>query len=142
MMGKKLPKTFTCAAEFTLAVLGGKWKTFILSFLKERPFRYSELRTLMPDLSDKMLTERLRELVGTGLVARKLQGRNSTVYSLTEKGLSLHPLLSELHGWGEAQALAFGVKVDSPFSRLGKKSRSRFRDNPRGRCCGEPEEVL
>ena len=45
-MVKRLPKSFHCPTEFTLAILGGKWKTVILCFLKERPCRYSELRKL------------------------------------------------------------------------------------------------
>jgi HxlR-like helix-turn-helix len=61
-MGKKLPRFFHCPTEFTLHMLGGKWKTVILCFLKERPCRYAELRKLLPKLSDKMLTERLHIL--------------------------------------------------------------------------------
>ena len=61
-MRKRLAKYFHCPTEFTLAVLDGKWKTVILSYLKERPCRYAELRRLVPSLSDKMLTERLSDL--------------------------------------------------------------------------------
>ncbi|MBO0757231.1 MAG: helix-turn-helix transcriptional regulator, partial [Bradyrhizobiaceae bacterium] len=70
-MAKRLPKQFNCPTEFTLAVLGGKWKTVILCYLKERPCRYAELRKLLPTLSDKMLTERLADLVASGLIMRK-----------------------------------------------------------------------
>ena len=65
-MSKRLPKTFNCPTEFTLAVLGGKWKTVILCYLKQQPWRYSDLRKLVPELSDKMLTERLRDLTVLG----------------------------------------------------------------------------
>ena len=51
-MANKLPKSFLCPTEFTLAVLGGKWKTVILCYLNQRPCRYSELRTdLLESLS-------------------------------------------------------------------------------------------
>ena len=73
-MSKRLPKTFNCPTEFTLAVLGGKWKTVILCYLKQQPWRYSDLRKLVPELSDKMLTERLRDLMGIGLVLHHKQG--------------------------------------------------------------------
>ena len=123
-MGKKLAKVFNCPTEFTLAVLGGKWKTVILCYLKLRPFRYSELRVLHPNLSDKMLTERLQDLIDVGLVARRKStgGKNIATYSLTERGRSLGSLLQELYGWGETQAAAFGVKVDFPLVRLKTKS--------------------
>jgi DNA-binding HxlR family transcriptional regulator len=123
-MAKKLAKAFNCPTEFTLAVLGGKWKTVILCYLKLRPFRYSELRALHPDLSDKMLTERLQDLIDIGLVARQKSagGKNIATYSLTERGRSLDRLLGELYGWGETEARAFGVKVDHPLARLDSKS--------------------
>jgi DNA-binding HxlR family transcriptional regulator len=60
-MTKPLPKTFNCPTEFALTVLGGKWKTIILAYLSERPCHYSELRQLLSGLSDKVLTERLKD---------------------------------------------------------------------------------
>src|SRR5690349_14728939 len=113
-MIKKLPKTFHCPTEFTLDVLGGKWKTVILCYLKERPCRYSELRKLVPSLSDKMLTERLRELTAKGLVVvDKSRGRNKRAfYALTDRGSSLQHLLGEMYKWGSTYAKEFGVKVE------------------------------
>ena len=72
---KRLAKSFGCPVELSLALLAGKWKPVILSRLKERPYRYSELRKLIPTLSTKMLTERLRDLEVQGFVNR--QGGNS-----------------------------------------------------------------
>src|SRR5215467_13669630 len=79
---KRLPKKFHCSTEFTLHVLGGKWKTVILCYLKERPLRYADLRKLVPTLSDKMLTQRLHDLVDAGLIARTTVGGkgNTDVY--------------------------------------------------------------
>src|SRR5262245_19819516 len=74
-MVKRLPKSFHCATEFTLFILGGKWKTVILCFLKERPCRYAAaLRKLLPKLSDKLLTARLHDLIDSGLVVRRRRG--------------------------------------------------------------------
>ena len=119
-MTRTLAKRFNCPTEFALDVLGGKWKTVILCYLKERPCRYRELRLLLPRLSDKMLTERLRELEEKGLVAkRKRTGAGSVdVYSLTPKGQTLGKLLTELYEWGEQHAAAFGVEVGEPLKRL------------------------
>jgi DNA-binding HxlR family transcriptional regulator len=121
-MRKGLPKTFHCSTEFTLHILGGKWKTVILCYLKERPLRYAELRRLIPTLSDKVLTERLHDLVDSGLVSRKkadLRG-GTEVYALTPRGGSLGSLLRELYHWGEAHAASFGVSVGVPLKELDK----------------------
>ena len=119
-MAKRLAKNFNCPTEFTLKVLGGKWKTVILCYLKERPLRYTELRLVAPKLSDKMLTERLHDLVESGLVARKkLDGKGSgEVYVLTPKGQSLGSLLRELYYWGQTHATSFGVSVGEPLRQL------------------------
>jgi DNA-binding HxlR family transcriptional regulator len=116
-MTRKLAKVFNCPSEFTLEVLGGKWKTVILCFLKQRPCRYRELRKLVPKLSDKMLSERLADLTDAGLVARRaLPGRmGKEVYVLTARGRSLGGLLHDLYAWGKEHAATFGVEVGEPF---------------------------
>jgi len=119
-MGKRLPKTFHCSTEFTLHVLGGKWKTVILCYLKERPLRYTEIRKLVPTLSDKMLTQRLHDLIDSGLISRKSVdlGGGAEVYMLTSRGGSLGSLLKELYDWGERHAASFGVSVGVPLKEL------------------------
>ena len=119
-MRKRLAKYFHCPTEFTLAVLDGKWKTVILSFLKERPCRYAELRRLVPSLSDKMLSERLRDLTSAGLVVRRPVGisRLAQRYALTEKASSLSAVLQQLYAWGMENADQFGVRVGQPLQEL------------------------
>lgn len=118
-MAKKLPKSFHCPTEFTLTVLGGKWKTVILCFLKERPCRYAELRKLLPRLSDKMLTERLHELMDSGLVVRKRRTVGpSREYMLTARGRQLTSVLRDIDAWGAQNAPSFGVKVGAPMTEL------------------------
>jgi DNA-binding HxlR family transcriptional regulator len=119
-MSKQLAKYFHCPTEFTLAVLDGKWKTVILSFLKERPCRYAELRRLVPSLSDKMLAERLRDLTRAGLVVRQPAGTSSLTqrYALTEKAGSLNAVLQHLYAWGVENADQFGVRVGQPLQEL------------------------
>ncbi|MBZ9850969.1 helix-turn-helix transcriptional regulator [Mesorhizobium sp. CA14] len=62
-------RLYGCPVEFALDALGGKWKTVIIARIKQGPLRYSELRRLIPSLSDKMLTQRLADLVEIGFVA-------------------------------------------------------------------------
>jgi DNA-binding HxlR family transcriptional regulator len=123
-MAKKLARSFGCPSEFTLDVLGGKWKTVILCYLKQQPLRYKDLRLLIPNLSDKMLTERLADLSARGLVAKKSDGGSSkqTFYVLTPVGKTLSAALGELYQWGRENAKAFGANVDNPLARLQQKS--------------------
>ena len=95
-------RTLTCPVRTTLNVLGGKWKLLILSYLLAEPRRYGELRRLMPEITEKMLIQELRELETDGIVARTV---HQTVpprvdYSLTEQGQRVQPLFGELVGWG------------------------------------------
>jgi len=113
-MLKRLPSTFGCPVELTLEVLAGKWKPVILAHLKQGTLRYSQLRSRIPKLSDKVLTERLRDLEGQGLVQRRNVDGEQTyaVYELTDRGRSLGPVLDALYAWGETAALDLGVKVE------------------------------
>lgn len=126
-MGKRLPAYFHCPTEFTLAVLDGKWKTVILSYLKERPCRYAELRKLAPRLTDKVLSERLHELIRSGLVVRQpMRGRTQS-YSLSRRGRSLSDLLQHLYSWGMEHAGSFGVRVGAPLEELeAEQSATKF----------------
>jgi DNA-binding HxlR family transcriptional regulator len=117
-MARKQLRTFGCPSEFTLHVLGGKWKTVILCFLKQRPLRYAELRRLIPSLSDKMLTERLSDLTAGGLVTKKRMATKHEVYALTPTGKSLGGALAELYRWGQKHAGPFGVTVGNPLANL------------------------
>ncbi len=124
-MAKKLPKYFHCPTEFTLAILGGKWKTVILCYLKERPCRYGELRKLTPKLSDKMLTERLHDLIATGLVVRSRRTvGGAQEYRLTARGRQLSNLLRSLDGWGAEHARSYGVQVGTPLTDLDNESKA------------------
>lgn len=108
-----MPKRYHCPVELAVDVVGGKWRTVILAHLKEGERRYGELRRLMPDVSEKMLVQRLRELQEAGLVARR---EHDVVplrvdYSLTEEGISLAPVLQALYDWGVARAERTGTVI-------------------------------
>lgn len=119
MGSNRLAKSFNCPTEFTLQVLGGKWKTVILCYLKLGPLRYAELRKLIPQLSDKMLSQRLRDLTEAGLVQhRKPDDDKSEVYVLAARAQSLSLILTELYRWGDANAAEFDVKVGHPLRSM------------------------
>lgn len=126
-MANKFPTTFHSPTEFTLAVLAGKWKTVILCYLKHRPRRYSDLRRLVPDLSDKVLTKRLRDLVSLGLVTHHQgDGRTSSdIYALAARGRSLIKILRLLYEWGTENAAEFHVKVGDPLEMLSRDKARR-----------------
>lgn len=124
-MAGKMQRHFTCPTEFTLAVLGGKWKTVILCSLHQRPCRYSELRQLLPALSDKVLTERLRDLMNSGLIVRRkgADRASSSVYALAPRGRLLRRVLRTLYKWGHQNGSKFQVEVGKPLTMLDRNSK-------------------
>lgn len=97
---------YQCSMELTLSLIGGKWKSLILWYLGEKTMRFSELRRALPQVTQKMLTQQLRELEEDGLVNRFVytQVPPKVEYSLTGAGESLMPILSTMCQWGTAFA--------------------------------------
>lgn len=89
--------------QTTLNVLGGKWKILILWHLKDETRRFSELKRLIPEISEKMLVQQLRELERDGIVHRNVYPDvpPKVEYSFTDYGRSLKPVLQSLCHWGE-----------------------------------------
>jgi len=103
-------KEINCEKELTLAVIGGKWKLIILWHLGlEGTKRFSELKRLIPSITQKMLTNQLRELEDDGLVRRKVYAEvpPRVEYSMTEYGEGLMPILKLMYEWGKD----YGEKV-------------------------------
>ncbi|TAM95090.1 MAG: transcriptional regulator [Rhizobiaceae bacterium] len=100
---KRLPSR---PAERALRVISGRWKSVILYHLFERPRRLSELRRLIPEVSQKVLIQQLREMEEHGLVHREIfrQVPPRVDYSVTELGLSFEPVLRALCEWGQHHA--------------------------------------
>ncbi|NGP59080.1 winged helix-turn-helix transcriptional regulator [Paenibacillus thiaminolyticus] len=96
-------KKYNISVEATLEVIGGKWKCVILCHLTHGKKRTSDLRRLMPSITQKMLTQQLRELEEDGIVNRMIyhQVPPKVEYELTEYGWSLKPILDSLCMWGE-----------------------------------------
>ena len=98
-----LGKEYNCPMEMTLDLIGGKWKALILWHLAmDGTLRFGELRRLFPKVTQKMLTQQLRELEGDGLVNRDVHAvvPPRVDYSLTATGKSLEPILTALNRWG------------------------------------------
>ena len=102
-----MKQTFTCPVELALDMLGGKWRTVILANIKEGALRYADLRRCIPHMSDKMLTQRLRELVETGLVTHE-----AGTYLLTPRAERARAALTALHTWGESLVPELGVRIE------------------------------
>ena len=87
-------------------LVGRRWTGAILEVLRgaERPLRFSEIATAIPDLSDRLLSERMKELEARGLVAREVHPGPPVrvTYALTTMGQALEPALSELKTWAQA----------------------------------------
>ena len=113
-MARRLRRKFSCGVELALEMLGGKWKPVILAHLKDGALRYGELRARIPALSDKMLTQRLRDLEGLGLVRRRKSGGRGapSSYAITSRAESLRPALTALNDWGNRVAKEVGASVE------------------------------
>lgn len=100
---KRLPAR---PAELALAVISGRWKAIILYHLFDRARRLSELHRLIPQISQKVLIQQLREMEQHGLVHREVfrQVPPRVDYSATKLGLSLEPILRALCEWGQHHA--------------------------------------
>lgn len=107
-MPAPLQPAYPCPVEFVLELLGGKWKTLMLAWLKQGPMRYRELRLRVP-ASDKMLTQRLHELEELGLIERTPE--HPPRWQLSPRGESLRPVLQALYECGETLAPQLGVRV-------------------------------
>ncbi len=95
-----------CSVRSALKVIGGKWKPVILYHVMNGKKRFGELRRLLPDASQKMLTQQLRELERDGIISRQVYPEvpPKVEYTLTKFGRTLRPVMRELCKWGEAQA--------------------------------------
>ncbi len=94
-----------CPMTSVMNVIGGKWKVIILFHLREQTLRFGELRKRIPKVTQKMLTQQLRELESDGLVTRKVYPEvpPRVEYKSTKLSDELRPILDMLCDWGEKQ---------------------------------------
>ncbi|MGW0039881.1 winged helix-turn-helix transcriptional regulator [Gordonia sp. NPDC003376] len=103
-----------CPVSVTVDVIGGKWKAIVLYHLLSGTRRFNELRRLIPDVTQRMLTRQLRELESRGIVTRTVYAQvpPRVEYSLTELGKSLTPIIVAMRDWGEAYESAQAAGSD------------------------------
>jgi DNA-binding HxlR family transcriptional regulator len=92
-----------CCSHYHQAVelIGKRWTGAILIVLMDGPLRFSEIGQLVPDLSDRLLSERVKELEGHGILERRVIDSTPVrvQYGLTEKGRGLEPAIRSLKSW-------------------------------------------
>lgn len=96
----------TCPAELTAKLIAGRWKIVILWYLFQDVKRFSELRRALSGVTQKVLTQQLREMERDGMIARKVfaQVPPKVEYSATPLGSSLKPVVEAMHQWGQTHA--------------------------------------
>ncbi|MDR3230706.1 MAG: helix-turn-helix transcriptional regulator [Synergistaceae bacterium] len=97
---------YECPLALALEIIGGKWKALVMYHLRKGKLRTSEIKRRLPNITQKMLTQQLRELERDGLVQRQVFDTvpPKVEYSLTELGESAKPVLNALCSWGYVYA--------------------------------------
>jgi len=96
-------KTHHCGTSITMHYIGGKWKCIVIWYLRNGKLRFSELKKIIPDITEKMLSLQLKSLQTDGFVKRKSFGDKPpfhTEYSLTKFGKSILPVIEIITNWG------------------------------------------
>jgi len=112
-------KEYACSFEFALDLVSGKWKGMILWHLQEGTLRYGEIKKLLGKITQKMLTQTLRELENHGLVSRKVYPvvPPKVEYTITERGAKLIPIFRELKEWGNEVGSSLGEVYECDSKR-------------------------
>ncbi len=101
---------YYCTMELSLHIIGGKWKPLILHHLSQtEKKRFGELRRSIPNITQKMLTQQLRELEQDGMINRKVYAQvpPKVEYSLTPLGTTFMPIMEALCQWGQGYERQF-----------------------------------
>ena len=100
-----------CPVATTLRLIGNKWKVFVLQRLLDRPYGFGELRRSIAGISEKVLSETLRQLEADGIVTRTVIPATPprTEYALSATGETMRPIVKSMEAWGlEYQSLVRG----------------------------------
>ncbi len=113
-------KEYACSFEFALYLVSGKWKGLILWHLQEDTLRYGELKKIFPKITQKMLTQTLRELEKHGLITRKVYPvvPPKVEYTITKNGKKLIPIFEQLQVWGDDVGAQMGEAMECDVKKL------------------------
>lgn len=98
-------KTYHCPISMVMDLIGGKWKTVILYYLKEESKRFNQLKRDMPDITEMTLSLQLKQLEKNGFISRTVFGDKppvKVVYELTAFGQTFIPVLDALSAWAHS----------------------------------------
>jgi len=105
MEGWKMDYTHMCPKyELGIELLGKRWTALIIRVLMAGPKRFKEIKEQIPEMSDKMLTDRMKELEAAGVIVRNVYPETPVriEYGLTDKGVSLKPVIEAIQVWSES----------------------------------------
>jgi len=105
----------TCEVETTLKVIGGRWKVLIIRQLMTGVKRFGELQRALHGITQKMLTQQLREMEEDGIIHRQVYPEipPKVEYSLTPLGENLKPILDAMHEWGKQHLTQINRQIKS-----------------------------
>jgi DNA-binding HxlR family transcriptional regulator len=112
-----------CPITYVMNKIGGHWKSIILYYLISGPKRYSELKRSIPAITEKMLTQHLKELVADNLINRRVEQVMPpiTFYNLTQSGKDLSPILLAMAEW----AMRDNPQYDELRAKMQKQASTR-----------------
>ena len=98
-----------CPVATTVALIGNKWKLLIIRNLLVRPWRFNELHKSLEGISQKVLTESLRQMESDGIITRTVYPEvpPRVEYALSELGESMRPILMSMQDWGNSYKATF-----------------------------------
>ncbi len=100
-----------CPVTELMSVMGGRWKFIILYTIRNSPRRFGQINQLIPSISNKVLTEQLRELEEDNIISRTVISDKIPInveYNLTEEGRTLLPVIEAIASWGSEKAKRHG----------------------------------
>jgi DNA-binding HxlR family transcriptional regulator len=114
-----------CPVETTARIVGGRWKAAVLDLIFRGAKRFSELKHGIPGITQRTLSQQLRELQAAGIVERTVYPESPprVVYTATPLGESLRPLLETMCHWGKSHSAAMALKK---LRASGDASRSKI----------------
>jgi len=110
----QMQEEYSCPIKLTMDIIGGKWKITILWFLNGGTKRFSEIKRFIPNITQKMLTQQLREMEENNLIERKVYAQvpPKVEYTSTVHGQRLQEIFSQMSQWGIEYARDHDITIN------------------------------